>query len=138
MAIVLSELKPGTKLRTKGGHKVIRWYTVEDISSTFFPLRAVIEVAKGVTEEHPYNHNGRRYINTESELDLMVGTRKPKKRKRVEPWPYDCMPEPLRAIQCVKERDYQGITNANKCSMTPQQNQLRYNYTIGESDEGLG
>lgn len=137
MAIVLSELKPDTKLRTRGGHKVIRWYTVEDSSWTFFPLRAVIEVAKGVTEEHPYNHNGRRYINTESELDLMVAQRR-SKRRRVEPWPYDCMPDPIRAMQCVEERDYKGITSANKCSMTQQQNRLRYNYTIGKSDEGLG
>lgn len=131
MAIVLSELKPGTKLRTKGGHKVIRWYTVEDASSTFFPLRAVIEVAKGVTEEHPYNRNGRRYINTESELDLMVGTRKPKKRKRVEPWPYDCMPDPIRAISYIRAGEIAKVCLANKSYSTPTTKGAITNIEIG-------
>lgn len=134
MAIVLSELKSGTKLRTKGGHKVIRWYTVEDISSTFFPLRAVIEVAKGVTEEHPYNHNGRRYINTASELDLIVGTRKPKKRKRVEPWPYDCMPEPLRAIAYIRAGEISKVCLANKSYSTPTTKGAITNIEIGYTE----
>lgn len=130
MAIVLSELKPGTKLRTKGGHKVIRWYTVEDVSSTFFPLRAVIEVAKGVTEEHPYNHNGRRYINTESELDLMVAQRR-SKRKRVEPWPYDCMPDPLRAIAYIRAGEISKVCLANKSYSTPTTKGAIANIEIG-------
>lgn len=118
MAIVLSELKPDTKLRTRGGHKVISWHTVKDSSSTFFPLRAVIEVAKGVTEVHPYNHNGRRYINIESELDLMVAQRR-SKRRRVEPWPYDCMPEPLRAIAYIRAGEIDKVRLANKNYSTP-------------------
>lgn len=132
MAIVLSELKPGTKLRTRGGHKVIRWYTVEDISSTFFPLRAVIEVAQGVIEEHPYNHNGRRYINTESELDLMVAPQG-SKRRRVEPWPYDCMPEPMRAIAYIRssEMDKVKFANKNKSYSTPATRGAITNIEIG-------
>lgn len=133
MAIVLSELKPGTKLRTKGGHKVIRWYTVEDISSTFFPLRAVIEVAKGVTEEHPYNHNGRRYINTASELDLIVAQRR-SKRKRVEPWPYDCMPEPLRAIAYIRAGEISKVCLANKSYSTPTTRGAITNIEIGYTE----
>jgi hypothetical protein len=130
MAIVLSELKPGTKLRTRGGHKVISWHTVEDSSSTFFPLRAVIEVAKGVTEEHPYNHNGRRYINTESELDLMVAQRR-SKRRRVEPWPYDCMPEPLRAIVYIRAGEIDKVKLANKNYSTPATKGAITNIEIG-------
>jgi hypothetical protein len=130
MAIVLSELKPGTKLRTRGGHKVISWHTVEDSSSTFFPLRAVIEAAKGVTEEHPYNHNGRRYINTESELDLMVAQRRPK-RRRVEPWPYDCMPEPLRAIAYIRAGEIDKVKLANKNYSTPATKGAITNIEIG-------
>lgn len=130
MAIVLSELKPGTKLRTRGGHKVISWHTVEDSSSTFFPLRAVIEVAKGVTEEHPYNHNGRRYINTESELDLMVAQRR-SKRKRVEPWPYDFMPEPLRAIAYIRAGEIDKVKLANKNYSTPATKGAITNIEIG-------
>lgn len=133
MAIVLSELKPGTKLRTKGDHKVIRWYTVEDISSTFFPLRAVIEVAKGVTEEHPYNHNGRRYINTASELDLVVAQRR-SKRKRVEPWPYDCMPEPLRAIAYIRAGEISKVCLANKSYSTPTTRGAITNIEIGYAE----
>lgn len=132
MAIVLSELKPGTKLRTKGGHKVISWHTVEDVSSTFFPLRAVIEVAKGVTEEHPYTRNGRRYINTESELDLMVATEV--KRRRVEPWPYDCMPEPLRAIAYIRAGEISKVCLANKSYSTPTTRGAITNIEIGYAE----
>jgi hypothetical protein len=133
MAIVLSELKPGTKLRTRGGHKVISWHTVEDSSSTFFPLRAVIETAKGVTEEHPYNHNGRRYINTASELDLMVAQRR-SKRKRVEPWPYDCMPEPLRAIAYIRAGEISKVCLANKSYSTPTTRGAITNIEIGYAE----
>lgn len=133
MAIVLSELKPGTKLRTKGGHKVISWHTVEDSSSTFFPLRAVIEVAKGVTEEHPYNHNGRRYINTESELDLMVAQRR-SKRRRVEPWPYDCMPDPLSAIAYIRAGEISKVCLANKNYSTPATKGAITNIEIGYTE----
>lgn len=133
MAIVLSELKPDTKLRTKGGHKVISWYTVENSSSTFFPLRAVIEVAKGVTEEHPYNHNGRRYINTESELDLMVAQRRSKWR-RVESWPYDCMPEPLRAIAYIRAGKIYKVKLADKNYSTPTTKGAITNIEIGYTE----
>lgn len=133
MAIVLSELKPGTKLRTKGGHKVISWHTVGDISSTFFPLRAVIEVAKGVTEEYPYNHNGRRYINTESELDLMVAQRR-SKRRRVEPWPYDCMPDPIRAISYIRAGEISKVCLANKSYSTPTTRGAITNIEIGYAE----
>lgn len=133
MAIVLSELKPGTKLRTRGGHKVISWHTVEDSSSTFFPLRAVIEVAKGVTEEHPYNHNGRRYINTKSELDLMVAQRR-SKRRRVEPWPCDCMPDPMRAIAYIRNGEISKVCLANKSYSTPTTKGAITNIEIGYTE----
>jgi hypothetical protein len=109
------------------------WYTVEDTSSSLFPLRAVIEVAKGVTEEHSYNHNGRRYINTESELDLVVAQRR-SKRKRVEPWPYDCMPEPLRAIAYIRAGEISKVCLANKSYSTPTTRGAITNIEIGYAE----
>lgn len=131
--IELAKLKVGkTPLRTRSGLKVQCWRIQKDMPDTFFPIRAIIVHRDGTTEEIAYNYNGRRYINVESDYDLYVDA--PVRKKL----PYDCMPEPLRAIQCVQAQNYSGIRSANKCSMTQQQNQLRYNYTIGESDEGLG
>lgn len=52
----------------------------------------------------------------------------------------DTMPEPLRAIQCYKNRDYAGIKSANKIGKVvfPTES-IRYNVEIGRaSDEGLG
>ena len=31
-----------------------------------------------------------------------------------KPWPYDCMPDVMRAIKCVIERNHAGISSANK------------------------
>lgn len=52
----------------------------------------------------------------------------------------DTMPEPLKAIQCYKERNYAGIKSANKIGKVvfPTES-IRYNVEIGRaSDEGLG
>lgn len=49
------------------------------------------------------------------------------------------MPEPLRAIQCYKERNYAGIRSANKMGIVFPTESVRYNVEIGSaSDEGLG
>lgn len=51
----------------------------------------------------------------------------------------DTMPEPLRAIQCYKERNYAGIRSANKMGIVFPTESVRYNVEIGSaSDEGLG
>ena len=63
----------------------------------------------GATEEHPYTRSGRRYINVESELDLI-----PLKVKRERAEGLDCMPDVLRAIECVKNKDMSGVRSANK------------------------
>jgi hypothetical protein len=52
----------------------------------------------------------------------------------------DTMPEPLKAIQCYKDRNYDGIRSANKIGRVvfPTES-VRYNVEIGRaSNEGLG
>ena len=51
----------------------------------------------------------------------------------------DTMPEPLKAIQCYKKKDYSGIRSANKMGIVFPTESVRYNVEIGSaSDEGLG
>lgn len=89
---------------------------------------------------------GRRYINIASRYDLMIREQKKhkkhKKHKRrtlqMGDRP-DVMPDVLRAIECVRKKDFAGVKSANKRSDYPSLNEtIIYNYTIGCSDEGLG
>ena len=59
------------KFQTRGGLEVRDWFFVNRPHTTFFPIRAIIVLPDGTTEEHPYTRSGRRYINVESELDLI-------------------------------------------------------------------
>lgn len=116
MAINLDNMIPGkTPLCTRGGHMVLDWFIVENPNETFFPIRALIKLSRHDVQQMPYTYSGRRYINTESEFDLMpIDAKLPHKAKHKESWPYDCMPEPLRAIEAVKARDMHGVRSANK------------------------
>lgn len=120
MAIDLDNMIPGkTPLCTRGGHIVLDWFIVENPNETFFPIRALIKLSKRDVELMPYTRSGRRYINVESEYDLMLmGEEEPVsasiKKMCKDAWPYDCMPEPLRAIEAVKARDMHGVRSANK------------------------
>lgn len=51
----------------------------------------------------------------------------------------DTMPEPLRAIQCYKDRNYAGLRSANKMGIVFPTESVRYNVEIGSASyEGLG
>lgn len=97
------------KFQTRGGLEVRDWFFVNRPHTTFFPIRAIIVLPNGTTEEHPYTRSGRRYINVESELDLI-----PIRVKRERAEGLDCMPDLLRAIECVKNKDMSGVRSANK------------------------
>ena len=120
MAIDLDNMIPGkTPLCTRGGHIVLDWFAVERAAETFFPYRALIKLSKRDVELMPYTRSGRRYINVESEYDLMLmGEEEPVsasiKKMYKDAWPYDCMPDPIRAIECVKVKDMHGVRSANK------------------------
>ena len=125
------------KLRTRSGLEVVSWRIQEDTPDSFFPIRATIKLPDGTTAEMPFNRNGRRFINTESEWDLEVARRR---RRGYLTDKIDTMPEPLKAIQCYKKRDYSGIRSANKIGKVvfPSES-VRYNVEIGSaSNEGLG
>jgi hypothetical protein len=120
MALNLEELNPfKDKLMTRDGHIVLDWFIIDNPNNTFFPFRALVKLNKRDVEAMPYTRSGRRYINVESPWDLVLAgdireRNKALKPMRKEPWPYDCMPEPLRAIVAVKARDMQGVRSANK------------------------
>ena len=65
-----------------------------------------------------------------------------KKQRQEESSPkerLDTMPEPLRAIECIRRKDYDGIRSANKCGKVVFASEsVRYNLEIGNADEGLG
>ena len=132
--IELAKLKVGkTPLRTRSGLKVQCWRIQKDIPDTFFPIRAIIEHPDGMTEEIAYNYNGRRYINVESDYDLMVAQRK-SKRRRVEPWPYDCVPDPMRAIAYIRSGEIDKVRLANKSYSTPTTKGAITNIEIGYTE----
>lgn len=70
------------KLQTRDGREVQDWWFISRADRTFFPIRAIIKLSDGTTEEHPYTRGGRRYINVESPLDLVPAPRERKKRGR--------------------------------------------------------
>lgn len=135
-----SELPKTTPLRTRGGLNVIEWWKQEDVPDTFFPIRAKIMFANGEIKVLPYTRGGRRYINITSRYDLVTRKhKKHKERQRQELGKHDVMPDVLRAIECVRKKDFTGVKSANKSSKcTTDKEVLRYNYIIGSSDEGLG
>lgn len=68
-------------------------------------------------------------------MDKTISPQQGKTKERL-----DTMPEPLRAIQCYKERNYDGIRSANKTGKVvfPTES-VRYNVEIGStSNEGVG
>ena len=129
-------MKGKPKLRTRSGLEVVSWRIQEDTPDSFFPIRATIKLEDGTTTEVPYNRNGRRFINTESEWDLEVVKQK---RRELSSNKLDTMPDVMRAIECVRNKDLDGVRSANKIGgYAPNTEKLRYNYIIGNSDEGLG
>lgn len=102
------------KLQTRDGREVQDWWFINRADKTFFPIRAIIKLSDDTTEEHPYTRGGRRYINVESPLDLVPAPRE-RERKRVEG--LDCMPDMLKAIKCVKNKNMSGVRSANKDNM---------------------
>ena len=135
--IELGKTKVGkTPLRTRGGLTVERWWLQEDVEDSFFPIRAIIRIPDGTTAEMPFNRNGRRFINTESEWDLFVCE---PKRKRRSTEKLGTMPDVMRAIACARAKDTDGIASANKYRFPSagKEDKIRYNYAI-VSHEGLG
>lgn len=109
----MTTISAKAKLRTRDGCVVQKWFSVDRPADTFFPIRAVICRSDGTTEEHPYTRSGRRYINVESGLDL-IQVSAPKKRGLDGSRELDCMPDVLRAIECVRSGNMAGVRSANK------------------------
>lgn len=135
-----SELPQTTPLRTRGGLDVLEWWLQEDVPDTFFPIRAKVMSSNGEIKVLPYTRGGRRYINITSRYDLVIRKHKKHKRRMLQIGDRpDVMPDVMRAIECVRKKDFIGVKSANKSSKyTNDKEVLRYNYIIGSSDEGLG
>lgn len=69
----------------------------------------------------------------ESDYDLMVAQRK-SKRRRVEPWPYDCVPDPMRAIAYIRSGEIDKVRLANKSYSTPTTKGAITNIEIGYTE----
>lgn len=94
---------------TRGGHIVAEWHKRRGKHAELIPIVATI-VVQGVPEEMTFTANGRRYVNVESEFDLMI--EEVKNREKL-----DCMPDVLGAIRCVREGRYSLIKYCNKNNM---------------------
>lgn len=118
----LSSAKKDGKYVTRDGRKVIAWRLIRDPKSSLWPVEVTVETRRTKAQvAYIVNHNGRRYANVRSEDDIFeLG------HKRPEPWPYDCMPNPIEAIGYIKEHKYYAVRLANKLS-TPD----RYNVHSG-------
>lgn len=103
----------GEALITRDGRRVIRWRGVRN-DDTFLPIEAVVESKSGKHRKARYTHFGNRYINVSSPDDLIL---KRKETRCGEVWKYDTMPEPLRAIECIRQGDYHGARAVNKHSI---------------------
>lgn len=84
---------------------------------TFFPIRAKVMSSNGEIKVLPYTRGGRRYINITSRYDLVIRRHKKHKRRKLligdRP---DVMPDVMRAIECVRKKDFIGVKSANKSS----------------------
>ena len=95
------------KLMTRDGRRVIRWRVVDD-GDTLLPIEAVVETDDGY-ETARYTYTGARWLNVESDDDLIVETAKDREvRTR------DCMPDVMAAIECARRGYTHGIVAANK------------------------
>ena len=105
----LSSAKKDGKYVTRDGRKVIRWRLIHDPKQSLWPVEVTVEVphSRGRVK-YVVNQNGRRYANVRSVDDIYEAS----------PWPYDCMPNPIDAIQYARTKQYSRIKAANKESAT--------------------
>lgn len=108
----LSSAKKDGKYVTRDGRKVIAWRLIRDPRSSLWPVEVTVETRRTKARvTYIVNQNGRRYANVRSEDDIFeLG------RKRLDPWPYDCMPNPIEAIGYIRAHKYYAVRQANKLS----------------------
>lgn len=130
MAFEINTNNKGKRLQTRGGLEVRDWKFVTQPHRTIFPIKAIVVRSDGTTEEILYTRSGRRYIDRESEFDLMP--LKEWKSKREEG--LDCMPNVLKAIRCIRNNDKDGLRAANKNADIYREDKRVYtaNIEIGE------
>lgn len=118
----LQSARETTRYVTRDGRRVIRWRLIHDPEHSLWPVEVTVEVphSRGRVK-YVVNQNGRRYANVRSVDDIYEVS-----RERLDPWPYDCMPNPIEAIGYIKEHKYYAVRQANKLS-TPD----RYNVHSG-------
>lgn len=109
--------KPTDVLRTRDGREVAEIRVIRDPSKHLFPIEVDVRVphTDGIVT-YEVNQNGRRYMNTRSADDVVVVTNKRRGGSYDDDGRLlDCMPDPLMAIEGVKERNMSKVTSANKC-----------------------
>lgn len=110
--------KPTDVLQTRDGREVVQIRVVRDPAKHLFPIEVDVRVPHtNALVTYEVNQNGRRYINTRSADDVVVMINK---RKRGGSYDddgrmLDCMPDPMMAIEGVREHNMSKVTSANKC-----------------------
>lgn len=108
----LQSAKKTTRYVTRDGRRVIRWRLIHDPEHSLWPVEVTVEVPHSRGRiKYIVNQNGRRYANVRSADDIYEVS-----RERLDPWPYDCMPNPIEAIGYVRTKQYGMIKIANKLS----------------------
>lgn len=111
----LEKAKKAKRLITRDGRDVESWRVADNPKLSFFCIEVVVRAKRGDEREaYRINQNGRRWLNVISDDDVFIPKGKKNAQKR-EKWPYDCMPDVMKAIQYIKEGRYAMIATANKC-----------------------
>jgi hypothetical protein len=109
--------KPTDVLLTRDGREVAEIRVIRDPSKHLFPIEVDVRVphTDGIVT-YEVNQNGRRYMNTRSADDIVVLSNcRSRGGSDDDGRPLDCMPEPLKAIEGVREKNMSKVTSANKC-----------------------
>ena len=109
MSFVISKSDYRQKFQTRGGLEVRYWSFLNRTNKAEYPIRATIVHPDGTTESISYTRSGQRYIDRESVYDLIPAKVSKERKEKL-----DCMPDVLRAIRCVRNKDMSGVRSANK------------------------
>ena len=110
----LISAKPTDKVVTRDGREVLSWEVIEDPKETLWATRVKVKDPADRRRNMTYmvNHNGRRYINVQSDDDILIEVPIRRHNTGVR----DCMPDVMKAIEAAKNGDMAGVRSGNKDS----------------------
>lgn len=108
--------KPTDKVVTRDGREVLKWEVVCDPKESLWATEVTVKDPSDKRKRLTYmvNHNGRRYLNTPTDDDILIEVAIPAKEAPM--CERDCMPDVLKAVKAAKRGDMAGVRSGNKDS----------------------